>query len=656
MRLFIRKMEIENWKGIRKEAFEFDGNETWFEGANGTGKTSMFDAVLWTLFGIDHLDRSDYQIRPTVNGEPVHRLESKVCVQLLIDETEPLSLKRIYKEQWTKPKTKTEEEYKGNTTDYYINDVPVQKKEYDARVASICSVNGFKAVTNARYFNSLNWDVQRKILFEIAGDVTDDQVATGNEKFEELLKEVTGVGFVAFKKALSIKKKKLQDELDDIDPRISELLRNRPEILDWDELRKTLEKKEQEVSSIEKQLGDVAQKSEQENKKRLAVQNSINDLEQENQKIKIEAENKRAEGVGSINQKIRDKWMEKGNKERDGKAKKTRLDYLRGERERLQTKKSKLLDEYRTINAETLVFKEGEFICPTCKRQLDDSDIEEKQQHMNEEFNRSKTERIEKNIREGKALKAQIDEIEKEIGEIGEIAIANVSEIENEIGKLNKELAQEQAKPLTYTETSVYKENEAKIASLRAKLVESNTSTPDEELKLRKAALGIEIKEIVGSLAKKEQIENTEKRKSELEQQKKTLNQEIANLEEKEFLIKNFEDAKSAAVENEVNKLFSIVKFKLFKKQVDGQMVPNCECMIGGVLYSTLNNAMQIAAGLDIIRVLNKHYNLYAPIYIDNRESVTEIPEMDCQIINLVVNPAHKRVVQSRRENTLLFS
>lgn len=651
MRLFVKKLEIENWKGVKKETFEFDQNETWFEGANGTGKTSMFDSVLWCLFGIDHLDRSDHEIRPTVNGEPVHRLESKVCLSMRIDESDSLKLTRVYRENWVKPKTKTEEEYKGNTTDYYINDVPVQKKEYDAKVTSICSAGGFKAVTNTRYFNSLNWDVQRKILFEIAGNISDEQVAAGNMEFEALLKEVTGMSLETFKKALAVKKRKVQEELDDIGPRISELNRNKPEQMDWETISGILKEKEDELASVEKQIGDSAAKSEEENKSRLATQEQINALEAENAKLKIYEESNKQGTIDHLTQQIREKEIEKGNKQRDGNTKQVRLEYLKGEKERLQTKKDKLLEEYRSISAEQLTFKEGEFICPTCKRQLDDSDIEEKQQHMTEEFNRSKTERIEKNVREGKALKAQIEEIEKEIGEIGDIQIADVSEIDADVTKLKAKLEETRGAPLTYNESNPFKANEAKIADLRAKLAEGNTFTTDDSLRLRKEALKGEIKTIEAELAKKDMIVNTEKRINELESQKRTLNQEKADLEMKEFTVKNFEDAKSAAVENEVNKLFSVVKFKLFRRQVDGQVVPDCECMVDGVLYSTLNNARQVAAGLDIIRVLNGHYNLFAPIFIDNRESVTEIPQMDCQIINLVVNPDRKKLTMVDRES-----
>jgi len=73
--------------------------------------------------------------------------------------------------------------------------------------------------------------------------------------------------------------------------------------------------------------------------------------------------------------------------------------------------------------------------------------------------------------------------------------------------------------------------------------------------------------------------------------------------------------------------------------------------MVDGVPFSTLNNAMQIAAGLDIIHAISNKHGVSAPIWIDNRESVTEIPKMETQIINLVVDPRYFKLQQVQTES-----
>ncbi len=63
--------------------------------------------------------------------------------------------------------------------------------------------------------------------------------------------------------------------------------RNKPESQDWEALASTLKEKDAELESVEKQIGDAAAKSEEENRCRLVVQEQINELETQNAKLKI---------------------------------------------------------------------------------------------------------------------------------------------------------------------------------------------------------------------------------------------------------------------------------------------------------------------------------------------------------------------------------
>jgi hypothetical protein len=114
------------------------------------------------------------------------------------------------------------------------------------------------------------------------------------------------------------------------------------------------------------------------------------------------------------------------------------------------------------------------------------------------------------------------------------------------------------------------------------------------------------------------------------------MSQEIASMERTEMQIDKFVKIRMEMVEERVNGLFQLVKFKMFDKQINGGETLNCVCMIGGVPYSDLNTASKINAGLDIINTLQNYYKVSAPVFIDNRESISEIVEMNCQIVNLI--------------------
>ena len=74
--------------------------------------------------------------------------------------------------------------------------------------------------------------------------------------------------------------------------------------------------------------------------------------------------------------------------------------------------------------------------------------------------------------------------------------------------------------------------------------------------------------------------------------------------------------------------------------------------MLSGVPYSSLNTAGRVQVGLDIISTLQRHYDLYAPCWVDNRESVLELPEMACQTVSLIVSAEHRELtVEHVRES-----
>ncbi|WP_231701779.1 hypothetical protein [Crassaminicella thermophila] len=91
-------------------------------------------------------------------------------------------------------------------------------------------------------------------------------------------------------------------------------------------------------------------------------------------------------------------------------------------------------------------------------------------------------------------------------------------------------------------------------------------------------------------------------------------------------------------MESSINAKFKYVSFKLFDTQVNGGLVETCEALIDGVPFSNANTAAQINAGLDIINALSEYYDVQAPIFIDNRESVNQLIDCNSQIVNLIVS------------------
>lgn len=637
-RMYLKRATARNFKGLENISFEFSERETTLLGANGTGKSSFFAMFIWCLFGKDQFGRTDHQIKTLVNGQTDRYKECEVELLLQVND-EKITLKRVYAENWVRPKGGAEDVFKGNETKRYINDIEVKATEYDSYVKELCSEDIFRVITNPAYFPNLKEAEQRAILFKMVGDITDESVATGNADFTEFLQMVSGKDFETFKREISQRKKRLKDEVSSVPARIDELKRSFPEALNWIELEAQLEAKKQELATLESQINDLSKVSESENQGRMAIQAEINTLEQANQNIQFKYQKEKSFEVEQKKVEIRGLHFQKANKSKDYNAKSSRLAFLNSRKDILTSKLKELGDRWRNTNKEELVFNAEAFECPTCKRALEPQDIEAKETEMTSRFNIEKAQRLKVNEEEGKATKAELDSINAEIASIGAVDQVDTSDLDIKIEQLQADLKDFESIPLQFTNDQDYKSNTAKIEQLKTSLsvttTNSNNSAPLLE---QKRAIQSSIDEVNSNLYKKTVIENTQKRITELEALEKKLNQEIADLERKEFLQKSFEYAKNEAYQSRINEMFSLVKFNLFRQQVDGQIVPTCECHVNGVPYSTQNNAMQVAMGLDIINTISLHEGVYAPIFIDNRESVTSIPVIEAQVINLVVD------------------
>ncbi|MCZ2733619.1 hypothetical protein [Lacticaseibacillus rhamnosus] len=134
---------------------------------------------------------------------------------------------------------------------------------------------------------------------------------------------------------------------------------------------------------------------------------------------------------------------------------------------------------------------------------------------------------------------------------------------------------------------------------------------------------------------------------AQLKQEEADLKAQAQELDRQDFLIQHFVRAKVEKLEDQINSLFSIVKFKLFDIQKNGDLADTAEATVDGVPYSTdLNTGAKINAGLDILNVLSEHYDTIAPIFIDNAETINEIMPTEAQQIRLVVTKDKKMKVE----------
>lgn len=644
MNITILNMQLLNFKGVRKQNIEF-GNITHIIGDNKTGKTSIFDAFTWLLFGKNSADAKDFNIKTLdSDNNPIHKLEHEVSALLDVDGRH-MSFRRVLREKWVKKRGSSDSEFTGHETEFFVDDVPLQAKEYQSRVDFIMNENIAKMITSPTYFNSLKWQDRRGVLEAMAGTITNDEIAGTNIQFRELIGKLGNEKLVDFKKRIVAKKNLLKQSLETIPTRIDEAQRSKPEPQDWNYIQKSIEQKKTEIAEIEAAMDDRTKaydleykKIQQKQQEKFQLENKLAEMKQQSSTAK---RNKITELQGLISSAETELKNERAAIDRNTstiKSNQSRIDSL-------TQRNATLREEWNTENAKTLTIDEHSLNCPACKQALPEGEQESIRENLTKNFNNSKQSALSRNVTEGKNNAKMIEELTRDNKSLEGL---NDTLHGEKISELDKKL---KAYREDIETVKGWPESESPEAALVQKqiaefVIPASPVIDNSELKSKKAVLASDVDSLKQVLGTKEQIERIDARIKELQEEEEKQSQELADLERTEFTIEAFSKAKIETIEERTNGKFKLVRFKMFQKNINGGIEECCECMLNGVPYSDVNTAGKIQAGIDIINALTEHYNINAPVWIDNRESIVELPECKSQIINLWVKEGMKLTVE----------
>lgn len=642
--IVLKGLYLKNFKGIKELDIDF-GKVTNIFGDNGTGKTTIFDAFTWLLFDKDSQDKSKFDIQPLdENNNVIHMRVTEVTAVLEIDGIKT-ALRKVLEEKWVKPKGKPETEFKGTTTTYYIDEVPKKQGEYKKAINDIIQEDIFKLLTNPMYFSTnLKWQDRKKALMDIIGDFTDEDVIASKKDLSPLRELLGNKNIDELKKSIAASKKKLIKDKESIPPRVDELSKTLREDIDFkaSELRKSTILSD--IKDIEDQLLDRSKFDNEVLKKK----DKLYSLKDALKNIEYEAKTNLEKPLIELKDNLYKSNSRKMQLGRELNTIESEINYKELSIENLQDEMAELRKQYEDIQNEELHFDENMFVCPTCKRPFEAADVEAKKQEMLENFNSNQSKRLDQINVKGQAKAAKVEILSKEIQELNNKAAdlnTQLSNITAAVADLKEKI--EKFKPQLNLESDAeYQELKNEIGDLETELVApSDTNSQVESLRHKKSNLEVELDGINNLLSYKEQNAALKARIVELQVKEKTLAQQIADLEKQEFLCEDFIRAKVELLESSINSKFKYVKFRFFKQQVNGGIDEDCEPLVNGVPFNTnLNSAAKVNAGLDIINTLSQHYGINAPIFVDNKESVTKLIDTDSQLINLVVSENDKKL------------
>ena len=632
----LKQLNLVNFKKIEKLTIDFS-KVTEIIGKNAAGKSTIADAYNWLLYGKNQLDQTDFSIKTLdSNNNVIHKLSHEVEGVFELDD-EPITFKRVYNEKWVTKRGNDFEELTGHETAYFINDVPKSQSEFKTKVSEMIPEAISKIISNPLYFNSnLKWQERRLILTEMAGEISNNEI-TGSIDVSEVVKMLEqGKDLEEQKKVIAAQRKRLKDEIAVIPTRIDELQKMKPETEDFEAIEIEIGEKNDKISEIQNQINDLSKGIEAKQKEAEKTISEHYAKKHKLEALRNEQSTKVNQEVQEANTKISElkgQILSIGGEIRNlNLTKKSNEDTIA----RYRAENVTLKAEYDEWNAKQFVFDASQSCCPTCKQSIPDA--AQKETELREAFNTSKL----ANINRIKAQATERNVAIQTLTEANEKIVFDVLTLEEKVKAIEDEIAKiPVVAPIKNEPTKEMIELQKEIDSFVAPIV----TIPDVQTQNAQIQ---EIRDYLDTLNKRlnsrEQAQAIEERITKLNAEQKTLSQELANADKLEFQIDKFNKKKMELVEEKINSKFTLVKFKMFEEQLNGGETPTCICLVDGVPFNDVNTAMKVNASLDIINALQYHFGIFAPVFIDGKESVSELIKTDCQIVCLKVDETAQKL------------
>lgn len=634
----LNRIRLNNFKGIRNGEYSFDDKNAVVYGENGTGKTTLMDAMLWVLFGKDSNNRADFGIKTLeADGTVIPNVDHEVECTFMVNG-KPLVLRKNYREKWTKKRGSIAETFTGHETDYFIDDVPKKKSEFEAAISAIIDEKKFQLLTNPLYFNeTLTWQERRQILIDLCGDVSPEDVANSNARLKPLVPKLNDMTADDLLKMAATKRKRINKEITELETRISEAhFAAAGETIDEVKLREDRLKLSTEL--------DLLKYSQPEDKKRKR----LNELERERNKlynsaleIKSEFDSKKRDLIRDLDKNVNDATRRYDDLELYHDDLSREIESNNASVTDLERKQADLREEWAGLTAKYPLPDAENATCGTCHQRLPSEMIAE----MIERVNITRAEEKERINRTGKEYGRQIEELREKTAEAvneQKKSVEDKAAVEREMNELMESRDKVYRQKIEDDERYISVMNEItdidrqKELALSKKVAPSNDAERIQTLTEKIA----EIDEKLFSAGKKKEQEN---RVNELAKRKVAAGKEFEEIARLCSLAEEFIRTKVSVLESRINDKFTITKFKLFETQINGGLTETCEAVFNGVPYSGgLNNAMRINVGMDIINTLSSLYGMSAPVFVDNAESVTSLRPIRSQVIQLVVKVGQK--------------
>ena len=672
----IKSLTLNNYRcfnGEREFRADF-GEKNRVSGKNGSGKSTVMNAVMEVLTGKNADGTQADNVRPIVDGQEVEGVDVERTVVLDIDGKET-EIKKTTKQKRERVDGVMQYVPGSNVNSYTVDGISFNQKKLDEFISeNICPPETLLACCNPNAFLSLKSTTDMRAFLEnMAGFDMNEYIKSLGSEFAEVEEITKGHPIEQVQKTLN---KQLTDQKKATTKADTEWKYEKAKAVDSgeDDVTRLTEQKviyENQIATLdeqEKSLDDVMASYDQKSK-------DILDLKFEQSDIVRKTNEGLVQQRKALDGEIFSLGQEKKSAENDLRMAEMDLKHANMGIERHTAEVKKAQEDWKTysereypeenlgrIKAEQ--FDESSLVCPTCGQDLPAEQAEK----IRAEFEQKKAIRIksEEDIRE--QFYQQKDKKLTEITESGNKAAADlkeakkaqaeaerkVTELKQKITSLAMEIQKKQME-LSKLPESVDLSDNAEYQSISMKIIlaekalqeMNNGSEQRREITDKRNGFIRECAKIdaeINNIQRKKQAHEEEVEK--LYQAFRDSSQKEADILRKRDILKNFSIKKNERIASMINPVFGEFQFEFLEFTQDGNPVETCRMVSNGIEYRDMNHSKKILVQADLLRGFQELSGLNLPVWIDDTESVNDenLPDMDRQMVLLKVTDTDLKV------------
>lgn len=615
MKMIIKSLHLQNFKGVKDETYVFDGLDSMVSGANGTGKTTIAVSWLWLMADKDVALHSNPDIRPMGAEECTPRVEAVIDI-----DGKTITLVKQQKRTVSKPNADGISKI-SLTNSYEINSVPKSERDFKQYLEDLgVNFDRFLPLSHADVFTAQKTADMRKTLFDMATLMSDAEVAGTMDDIAELNELL---GNYNIEEITAMQKATLRKIAEDYG-KDGEILRAKIEGLEAGKM-------DVDVSAMELGKADAIRRLE-------AIKGEITSVSANDKEYEVltteyyQAKNRCFEMDENYRTKHREDVVRTENRYNEIKRDIKNLNAEKNNYDLTIVRNKRSCDvETETISSinkqladlEKEIFDEKSLFCPTCGRKYSEA----RQALIKTSFDKNKVEKLQR-LNERKAdVTKYIDEYNQAITDaqngLDDIN-AKLAGLLVEEDKLMLEISEiRNVKPIS--ETVEYQNALADMNALKTKLEEmaNERKATLESLQIKESEVEEELAGYQKALATVSVNENIDNQIEMLRKKQIEYEQSRADAEQILYQVSLLNKRKNELLTDDINKHFKYVKWVLFRYAKNGNYEDCCVATIDGKeLGVSTNNALGIRAKVDICEGMQRYYGQSYPILLDNIEAI----------------------------------